>query len=33
MLLYAGYDDASFQKGIMHFFMGMFFNKSKYEKD
>lgn len=31
MLLYAGYDDKSFAAGISHFFLGMFYNKSKYE--
>ena len=31
MLLYAGYDDASFTKGMCHFFLGMFYNKSKYQ--
>lgn len=31
MLTYAGYDDASWMRGGAYFFLGMFFDLSKYE--
>lgn len=31
LLLYAGYNDKSFENGMQHFFLGMFYQKSSYQ--